>query len=112
MREVARPAAPTRATTSPLAASLMERGGTGGALFRAMYRDFLAECATIVDDENLRLGHQMYRDIAPLWTEVSRLIADAAETADDRHLADASAVLADLADRERDAMRTLAEVGT
>lgn len=24
---------------------LMERGGTGGALFRAMYRDFLAELA-------------------------------------------------------------------
>ena len=25
-----------------MAALLMERGGTGGALFRAMYRDFLA----------------------------------------------------------------------
>src|SRR6185503_3736426 len=44
----------------PLAATLMERGGTGGALFRAMYRDFLAECTTVVDDDNLRQGQQMY----------------------------------------------------
>src|SRR5687768_4664749 len=44
----------------PLAAMLMERGGTGGALFRVMYRDFLAEATTIVDDDDLRLGHQLY----------------------------------------------------
>ncbi|WP_036373440.1 BtrH N-terminal domain-containing protein [Micromonospora sp. ATCC 39149] len=95
-----------------LAASLMERGGTGGALFRAMYRDFLAECCTIVDDDNLRRGHQMYREIAPLWTEVSRHLAAAAETTDHRHLVDASAVLSDLADREHDAMQTLANIRT
>lgn len=93
-----------------LAASLMERGGTGGALFRAMYRDFLAECCTIVDDDDLRRGYRMYREIAPLWTEVSRLIAAAGETADERHLDDAAAVLYDLADRERDAMQTLARI--
>lgn len=95
-----------------LAATLMERGGTGGALFRAMYRDFLAECATIVDDDNLRVGHQMYGEIAPLWTEVSRRIAAAGETGDQAHLARASAILADLADRERRAMQILTGVRT
>jgi len=91
----------------PLAAALMERGGTGGALFRAMYRDFLAECATIVDDDHVRLGHQLYAEIAPLWTEVSGHIAAAGETGDPDHLARASAILTELADRERHAMRIL-----
>jgi len=91
----------------PLAAALMERGGTGGALFRTMYRDFLAECATIVDDDNLRLGHQLYAEIAPLWTEVSHHITVAGETSDPDHLAHASAILTELADRERHAMQIL-----
>jgi hypothetical protein len=92
----------------PLAATLMERGGTGGALFRAMYRDFLAEAAAITGDENLRRGHQRYAEIAPRWTEVAQHIADAGETGDPAHLARASAILTDLADRERQAMLILA----
>ncbi len=96
----------------PLAATLMERGGTGGALFRAMYRDFLAECATIVDDDNLRLGHRLYAEIAPLWTEVSQHIAAAGETGDAGPLTRASAILTDLAERERHAMRILTGIHT
>ncbi|MEU9828426.1 BtrH N-terminal domain-containing protein [Micromonospora chersina] len=96
----------------PLAAALMERGGTGGALFRTMYRDFLAECAAVVDDDNLRLGHQMYAEIVPLWTEVSHQITDAGETGDPAHLTRASAILTELADRERHAMQVLAGIRT
>ncbi|MEU0156271.1 BtrH N-terminal domain-containing protein [Micromonospora fulviviridis] len=96
----------------PLAAALMERGGTGGALFRNMYRDFLAECATIVDDDNLRLGHQLYAEIAPLWTDVSHHIAAAGETSDPDHLTRASAILTKLADRERHAMQILTGIRT
>ncbi|MEU2170685.1 BtrH N-terminal domain-containing protein [Micromonospora chersina] len=96
----------------PLTAALMERGGTGGALFRNMYRDFLAECATVVDDDNLRLGHQLYTEIAPLWTEVSHQIAAAGETGDPDHLTRASAILTELADRERHAMQILAGIRT
>ncbi|MCP3785487.1 BtrH N-terminal domain-containing protein [Micromonospora sp. A3M-1-15] len=96
----------------PLAAALMERGGTGGALFRTMYRDFLAECATIVDDDNLRLGHRLYAEIAPLWTDVAHQITAAGETGDPAHLTRASAVLTELADRERHAMQVLASVRT
>ncbi len=96
----------------PLAAMLMERGGTGGSLFRAMYRDFLAEAAAIVDDEDLRLGHRLYAGIAPLWTEVSHHIAAAGETGDPGHLTRASAILTELADAERRAMQVLARVRT
>ncbi|GAA4608487.1 hypothetical protein BJY16_006865 [Actinoplanes octamycinicus] len=94
----------------PLAASLMERGGTGGSLFRAVYRDFLAEAATLIDDDSLRRGHQLYTEIAPLWTEVATHLTVAGETADPAHLAQASKILADLALREREAMTVLAEI--
>src|SRR6266542_1729755 len=94
-----------------LAASLMERGGTGGALFRAMYRDFLGECTTIVDDDNLRLGHRRYAEIAPLWTRVAAHIAAAGETGEEHHLRTAATILLDLAEREREAMQALAGVG-
>jgi hypothetical protein len=96
----------------PLAAMLMERGGTGGALFRAMYRDFLAESSAIVDDDNLRLGHRLYAEIAPRWTEVSRLITAAGETGEPDHLTRASAILTELADSERHAMQVLTGVRT
>ncbi|MEU4565349.1 BtrH N-terminal domain-containing protein [Micromonospora sp. NPDC023956] len=96
----------------PLAAALMERGGTGGALFRAMYRDFLAECATIVDDDTVRLGQQMYAEIAPLWTEVSHHITTAGQTSDPDELSRASAILTELAARERHAMQVLTGVRT
>ncbi|MEV5767813.1 BtrH N-terminal domain-containing protein [Micromonospora sp. NPDC052213] len=96
----------------PLAAALMERGGTGGALFRAMYRDFLAECATIVDDDNVRLGHRLYAEIAPSWTEVSHHITAAGETGDPDHLTRASALLTELAEKERHAMQILTGIRT
>jgi len=95
----------------PLAAMLMERGGTGGSLFRVMYRDFLAEAAALVDDDDLRLGHRLYAEIAPLWTEVSHRIAAAGETGDPDHLTHARALLTELATKERHAMQVLAGIG-
>ncbi|RSM80795.1 lantibiotic ABC transporter [Amycolatopsis sp. WAC 01375] len=94
----------------PQAAVLMERAGTGGALFRRIYRDFLEECTAFVDDAGLRTAYEKYREIAPLWTEVAHLFTRAGETGDARHLADASAVLSELAQREREAMTALATV--
>jgi hypothetical protein len=85
----------------------MERGGTGGALFRAIYRDFLAEAAALVDDPAIRRGHALYAAIAPLWTEVAGDIAAAGRTGDADRLGHAAAILTDLADRERRAMETL-----
>ncbi|WP_158893808.1 BtrH N-terminal domain-containing protein [Amycolatopsis anabasis] len=92
----------------PLAATLMERAGTGGALFRNLYRDFLGECTRLIDDRGLHSGQQRYAEAAALWSEVAGLITAAGETGDAHHLERASAVLADLARLERDAMRTLA----
>ncbi|MEU6714902.1 BtrH N-terminal domain-containing protein [Nonomuraea sp. NPDC046802] len=93
----------------PQAAELMEKAGTGGALFRALYRDFLGECARLIDDDRLRTGHRLYSEAAALWTDVATLIAKAGEEGDAASLDQAGAVLHDLSRIERDAMRALSE---
>ncbi|WP_182872827.1 MULTISPECIES: BtrH N-terminal domain-containing protein [unclassified Microbispora] len=94
----------------PQAALLMEKGGTGGALFRALYRDFLDECTRLIDDGGLRTGHRLYAEAAGLWTEVSVLIAKAGESGDAGHLEQAGVILRDLSRLEEDAMRVLRQL--
>ncbi|MEU9236019.1 BtrH N-terminal domain-containing protein [Streptomyces subrutilus] len=91
----------------PQAAVLMERAGTGGALFRNLYRDFLAECAQLIDSSHLRTGHSLYTEAATLWTQVAALIAAAGESGDVNKLVQAGSVLRELARIEREAMRAL-----
>ncbi|MET8075823.1 BtrH N-terminal domain-containing protein [Streptomyces sp. NPDC005303] len=94
----------------PQAALLMERAGTGGALFRNLYRDFLAECEQFVDSDRLRTGHRLYAEAATLWTEVAALIARAGESGEDRFLVRAGSALQELARIEREAMESLSRV--
>ncbi|MFF8293273.1 BtrH N-terminal domain-containing protein [Streptomyces sp. NPDC016309] len=91
----------------PRAALLMEKAGTGGALFRNLYRDFLAECAELVDSDHLRTGHRLYTEAASLWTQVAALVAAAGESGDTEDLVRAGSLLHDLSRIERDAMRAL-----
>ncbi len=96
----------------PQAALLMEKGGTGGALFRALYRDFLDECGRLIDDDDLRAGHRLYAEAAVLWTQVSTLITKAGESGDAACLEQAGAILHELSRVERDAMQVLRRVQT
>ncbi|MFJ8787759.1 BtrH N-terminal domain-containing protein [Streptomyces sp. NPDC102462] len=96
----------------PRAAHLMERAGTGGALFRNLYRDFLAECTHHLDSGRLRTGHGRYAEAATLWTQVAALIAEAGESGDARHLVQAGTLLGDLSRIEREAMQALSRLGT
>ncbi|MBL1102510.1 BtrH N-terminal domain-containing protein [Streptomyces coffeae] len=89
------------------AARLMEEAGTGGALFRNLYRDFLGECAELVGGGHLHTGHTLYAEAAALWTEVAELIAKAGESGAATHLEQASTALRDLARIERNAMQAL-----
>nr|WP_062336515.1 BtrH N-terminal domain-containing protein [Herbidospora sakaeratensis] len=82
------------------AALLMEKGGTGGALFRNLYRDFLRECLETVDRPEIRAAHGLYTEAAALWTEVAALIENG-------RLDDAGAILGDLSRIEENAMREL-----
>ncbi|MFJ6696433.1 BtrH N-terminal domain-containing protein [Streptomyces sp. NPDC091272] len=91
----------------PRAALLMERAGTGGALFRNLYRDFLTECAQLVDSDRLRTGLGLYTEAAAHWTRVAELVAAAGESGDPDDLAQAAALLQELSRVEYDAMRSL-----
>ncbi|EFE64997.1 conserved hypothetical protein [Streptomyces viridosporus ATCC 14672] len=94
----------------PRAAVLMERAGTGGALFRNLYRDFLAECAQSIDSNHLRTGHTLYTEAAALWTQVAALIATAGASGDAQNLVQAGSLLHELSRIERDAMRALSRL--
>ncbi|WP_188191366.1 BtrH N-terminal domain-containing protein [Nonomuraea sp. SYSU D8015] len=94
----------------PQAAVLMEKAGTGGALFRALYRDFLGECTGLIDDDHLRTAHRLYTEAAALWTDVATLIAKAGEGSDQAYLEQAGVLLHDLSRIERDAMLALSEM--
>ncbi|MFF8271734.1 BtrH N-terminal domain-containing protein [Streptomyces sp. NPDC016562] len=91
----------------PQAAALMERAGTGGALFRNLYRDFLAECVQLIDSGHLRTGHGLYTEAAALWTQVAALIAAAGESGDAKPLVEAGSLLGEVARIEREAMQAL-----
>ncbi|GGQ69885.1 BtrH N-terminal domain-containing protein [Streptomyces pilosus] len=95
----------------PQAALMMERAGTGGALFRNLYRDFLGECTHLLDSGPLRTGHRLYGEAAALWTEVAALITEAGTEGDEERLLRAGAVLGDLSRVEREAMRALSRLG-
>ncbi|MFC9290018.1 BtrH N-terminal domain-containing protein [Streptomyces sp. NPDC057052] len=95
----------------PQAALLMEKAGTGGALFRNLYRDFLAECTDLLDSSPLRTGHTLYTEAASLWAEVAALIKKAGESGDAQCLVQAGSVLGDLSGIEREAMQALSRLG-
>ncbi|MFJ1549269.1 BtrH N-terminal domain-containing protein [Streptomyces sp. NPDC088246] len=96
----------------PQAALLMEKAGTGGALFRNLYRDFLAECTQLIDSSHLRTGHALYTEAATLWTEAAALITKAGETGDAQCLVQAGTILCDLSRMEREAMQALSCLGS
>ncbi|KOU57423.1 lantibiotic ABC transporter [Streptomyces sp. MMG1533] len=92
------------------AALLMEKAGTGGALFRNLYRDFLAECTQQVDSGHLRTGHRLYAEAATLWTEAAALITQAGASGDPKYLVQAGTLLGDLSRVEREAMQALSRL--
>ena len=80
-----------------LAAMLMERGGTGGALFRNLYRDFLSEAIDLLpSNQGLRAARDDFAASAEHWTEIAGLIEESAQR-------DSSAPLSAAADRSRGA---------
>lgn len=88
-------------------AMLMEGGGTGGALFRNIYRDFLKESYDLLKIKELNEAHKMFCEIAVLWTQVSSLFEKTAKTKDIRYINQASEILIDLSQKEKMAMESL-----
>jgi hypothetical protein len=93
-----------------LAADLMERAGTGGALFRNLYRDFLDEASRLLPRKARRLvaARDGFARSAAMWTELSLLLEQSARDGRARHLLDAAALCRPIADTELAAMALLA----
>lgn len=91
------------------AGTLMEKAGTGGALFRNMYRDFLKECNKLYPDLKLNEPYKKFCTIAEMWTEVSKLICKAGENSSEQYLKEASQILLEIASLEEEAMKMLFE---
>jgi len=90
-----------------LTALLMERAGTGGALFRNLYRDFLKECADRLEDPKIEQAYRLFAEIAPMWVGVSSSIDLAGRTGNLQELHQASKLLLEIAAKERTAMELL-----
>lgn len=90
-----------------LTALLMEKAGTGGALFRNLYRDFLKECVDLLGDPKVEQAYLRFTEIAPMWVSVSSLIDHAGRTGNHRELNQVSKLLLEIADKERVAMELL-----
>lgn len=93
-----------------ITAMLMERAGTGGALFRNLYRDFLKESYELLKFGSLKQAHQEFIEISDLWTKVSNLFLKVSETKDIKYIEQASEILKQLSVKEKNAMDKLAKI--
>jgi hypothetical protein len=93
-----------------LAADLMERAGTGGALFRNLYRDFLTEAAGLLPAraESILRARDGIATSATLWTTLAGLLDAGAVDGSDRHLREAASLCGPIAESEVRAMEILA----
>ena len=92
-------------------ALLMEKAGTGGALFRNLYRDFLKESYEMLGVKELEVVYQLFCEIANQWTYVSSLFDEAGKSGNIRLIDQASEVLHNLATLEKDAMAIILKTG-
>jgi hypothetical protein len=88
----------------------MEKAGTGGALFRNFYRDFLKESYDLLKLDKLKEGHEAFIEIASLWTSVSELFEKVSQTRDIKYIQQASETLKTIAEKERRTMEMLATI--
>lgn len=91
-------------------ANIMEKAGTGGALFRNLYRDFLKESHDLLKLDPLKKAHEEFTDIAILWTEISNLFLQVSKSKDRKYIEQASIILKQLSTKEKNAMEKLAEI--
>ena len=91
-------------------AMLMEKAGTGGALFRNLYRDFLKESYDLLKLDKLKKGHEAFIEIADLWTSVSQLFEKVSQTKDIKFIEQASGILKIISDKEKKTMEILATI--
>ena len=93
-------------------AILMEKAGTGGALFRNLYRDFLKESAQILEGPKIKEAYKDFKEIAIQWTEIANLFHKIGETSNEQYLNKASEIFIELSHKEKRTMEKLKEACT
>ncbi|MEM7392652.1 MAG: BtrH N-terminal domain-containing protein [Verrucomicrobiota bacterium] len=88
-------------------AVMMERAGTGGALFRNLYRDFLREAYELLRYEPLLEAHEAFTEIAGNWTRVAALFERVTGPDDTDIVDEASLTLAAISRAEKRVMTDL-----
>lgn len=91
-------------------ANIMEKAGTGGALFRNLYRDFLKESYDFLQLDQLKTGYENFVEIAKLWTSIYDLFIKASETKDFKYIQQASDILKAISDQEQKTMEILTTI--
>ena len=91
-------------------AMLMEKAGTGGALFRNLYTDFLKESYDLLQLDKLKTGYEAFVEIAALWSSVSDLFDKVSQTKDFKYIQQASDILKSISEKEKNAMELLATI--
>ena len=92
-------------------ADMMENAGTGGAIFRNFYRDYLYECLNYFPGNNkLKTAANLYKEAASNWTIIARLIKKAGQTREGIYLEKASKLCFMTSDIEKEAMKNLMSI--
>lgn len=91
-------------------AMMMEKAGTGGALFRNLYRDFLNESFELTQNPILNEAHQSFIEIASLWTNISELFLSVSETQKESLIDEAAEILLIIAEKEYEVFNRLQHI--
>jgi hypothetical protein len=91
-------------------AMLMEKAGTGGALFRNLYRDFLKESYDLLKLDKIKAGHEAFVEIAEYWSSVSQLFEKVSQTKNFKYIQQASDILKNISEKEKKTMEMLATI--
>lgn len=91
-----------------MTAMLMERAGTGGAIFRNLYRDFLEEAYTITNNYNIKTAYLDFIEIAKNWETIIAIFKKISDTKDRYSILEASEMMKKISVQEKEAMYILA----
>ncbi|OJJ14054.1 lantibiotic ABC transporter [marine bacterium AO1-C] len=88
-------------------AMIMEKAGTGGALFRNIYRDFLGEAYDLLQIDEIKAAQQSFQSIAQHWTAIAHLLEQAGSNEDETCIQEAAELLTQVSEKEQMTMDRL-----
>ncbi|TGK82887.1 DUF4872 domain-containing protein [Leptospira bourretii] len=91
-------------------ALMMEKAGTGGAIFRNLYRDFLLESYELTKDPIFKNSFLQFKEIADHWTKIASLFDSLGKRGEKLLLSEIKVLLHSVADLEYNTMKELSKL--